>query len=172
MERIRKVFTGEIKDINEKDNTLVSFVSTGAVDRMGDIIQPEGIDLKNYRKNPVVLWAHDYNTPPIGKSVWIKKQDGGVISKMQFANTAFAQEIFQLYKEGFLKAFSIGFIPIESEPMDGKDNGFMSPRRYLKTEMLEYSAVPVPANPEALAMAMKKGLLKDPELKQPLAVRL
>jgi HK97 family phage prohead protease len=157
MEKIRKVFSGEIKEINEKDNTLISFVSTAAVDRMGDIIEQEGIDLKHYRKNPVVLWAHDYATPPIGKSLWIKKQDGGLISKMQFADTAFAQEIFSLYKGGFLKAFSIGFIPKEFEPID-KNEGMFGARRYKKTEMLEYSAVPVPANPEALSLAMSKGL--------------
>ncbi len=162
MDILKRVFTGEIKEINEKDRTLVSLVSTASVDRMGDIIDQDGIDLKNYRKNPIVLWAHDYSQLPIGKSLWIKKQDGALVSKMQFASTAFAQEVFQLYKEGFLKAFSIGFVPKEYEPID--ESKPYGPRRFLKSEMLEYSAVPVPANPEALAMAMQKGILKTASL--------
>lgn len=163
MEKIRKVFTGEIKEVNDQDMTLLSIVSTNAVDRMGDVIEQDGIDLKRYRKNPVVLWAHDYATPPIGKSLWIKIVDGKLVSKMKFADTPRAQEIFSLYKGGFLSAFSIGFIPKESEPMKEGDNSMFGPRRFKKTEMLEYSAVPVPANAEALAMAMSKGLaLSDP----------
>lgn len=165
METIRKVFMG-VKEINEKERTLVSVVSTGAVDRMGEVIEPEGIDLKNYRKNPIVLWAHNYGSPPIGRSLWIKKQNGGLVSKMEFAKTERAEEIFSLYKGGFLNAFSIGFSSIESEPMDKNDTSFFGPKRFKKTEMLEYSAVPVPANPEALAMAMTKGLKLDEDIKQ------
>ena len=161
MELLKRVFISELKGIDEKEGTLTAYVSTDTRDRMDEVLDPQGLDMTNYKKNPVVLWAHDYSLPPIGKALWVKRDGVGIISKVKFASTAFAQEIFQLYKEGFLKAFSVGFIPKEEEEGDGEK----TPRRtFKKWEMLEYSAVPVPANPDALALAIKKGILKTPSL--------
>lgn len=158
MDMFKKVFNSEIKSIDEKEMTLTAFVSTAARDRYDEVLDPKGVDLSNYNKNPVVLWAHKYDIPPIGKALWTKRNEEGVISKLKFANTPFGQEIFNLYKEGFLKAFSVGFMPIEYEDGDGKK----TPRRtYKKWEMLEYSAVPVPANPEALALAVQRGICSE-----------
>jgi HK97 family phage prohead protease len=171
MSILKKVFTSEIKAIDEKENTLTAYISTDVVDRMKEILDPTGIDVSNYRKNPVVLWAHNYDQPPIGKALWIKRDGNGILSKVKFASTEFAQEIFQLYKDGFLKAFSVGFIPTESEwqkyDNDIDKNDPKKPRRiFKKWELLEYSAVPVPANPEALALAIQKGILKTDSIKE------
>lgn len=162
----RFVFNSEVKNINEADKTLTAVVSTKKVDRMGDILEPEGVDVRAFRKNPIVLWAHDKNLPPIAKALWIKPDGKNVISKMKFASTEFAQEIFDLYKGGFMRAFSVGFIPIEQEPLDKKNTGVFAPQRYKKWELLEYSAVPVPSNPDALTLAISKGLVKSDSLKK------
>ena len=158
MDKIIKTFQSEIKGIDEKEQTITAFVSTGARDRMGEELDPKGVDFGSFRKNPVVLWAHDYSSPPIAKALWIKRDGDGVVSKMKFANTEFAKEIFTLYKDGFLKAFSVGFKPIKWEDGDGEKQ---PRRRYTDWELLEYSAVPVPANPEALTLAIQKGVLKQ-----------
>lgn len=151
----KKVFTGDIKSIDEKEMTLTASISTDTVDRMGEVLAPEGIELGNYRKNPVVLWAHDYSQPPIGKALWVRRDGQSIISKVQFAKTAFAQEIFGLYRDGIMKAFSVGFVPKDGKEGDGKKG----PRyTYTKWELLEYSAVPVPANPDAIALAVSKGI--------------
>lgn len=162
MEILKRVFTSEIKGIDEKEGTLTAYISTGGVDRMSEVLDPAGADMSNYKKNPVVLWAHDYSLPPIGKALWVKKDGEGILSKVKFASTEFAQEIFQLYKEGFMKAFSVGFIPKETQEHDVKesDRGKKPYRTFRKWELLEYSAVPVPANPEALSLAMQKGIVK------------
>lgn len=165
MKMIRKVFNSVIKDINVAEKTLTALVSTAGQDRMDDVLEPKGADLKNFNKNPVVLWAHDYQSPPIAKALWTRKKEEGVLSKMKFANTEFAQEIFELYKEGFMNAFSVGFIPKQSEPVDPEKTGFYDGKRFTKWEMLEYSAVPVPANPEALALAVSKGIISDEKRK-------
>ncbi len=158
----KKVFTSEIRAIDEKEMTLTAAISTDAIDRMGEVLDPAGIDLKNYRNNPVVLWAHDYSQLPIGKAMWVRKDGNAIVSKVQFAKHAFAQEVFNLYKDGYMKAFSVGFIPKDGVAGDGKKG----PRwTYTKWELLEYSAVPVPANPEAIALAMSKGILKTASLK-------
>lgn len=165
MQLLKKIFNSEIKAINKEERTLTAYVSTAARDRMDEVLSSEGVDLKMFKKNPVVLFAHNYRQPPIAKALWIKRDQDGVLSKMQFANTEFADEIFKLYSDGFMKAFSVGFIPRETEDGDGKKK----PRRtYKKWELLEYSAVPVPANPEALALAIQKGILKNEDLKKQL----
>jgi HK97 family phage prohead protease len=158
-----KDIIGEIREIGE-DGTLVAAISTDAIDRMGEVLDPSGVDLKNYKKNPVVLWAHDYEKPPIAKAQWVKRQGNVIMSKLKFAPTEFAQEIKTLYEQKFLNTFSVGFIPKNWE--DGEDGNPKKARRtFTEWELLEYSAVPVPANPEALALAMKKGFIKSNELK-------
>lgn len=164
MSQMRKVFNSVIKGIDDKEMTLTALISTNAIDRMDEVLDPKGVDLKHYRNNPVVLWAHDYEKPPIGKALWVKRGPEGVLSKVKFANTEFAQEIFSLYKEGFLNAFSVGFIPKEWDEGGEKQAGRQPRRTFTKWEMIEYSAVPVPANPEALQLAMKKGILKTESL--------
>lgn len=173
MELLKRVFTSEIKGIDEKEGTMTAHISTGAVDRMREIVEPEGADMGNYKKNPVVLWAHDYSLPPIGKALWVKREGNGLVAKIKFAATEFAQEIFGLYKDGIMKAFSIGFLPSESKWVeydnDADAKNPKKPRRiFKKWELLEFSAVPVPANPEALALAMQKGIIKTESLKQAL----
>lgn len=155
------VFDSVLKEINPNDRTITALISTAAIDRMDEVLDPEGADLKNFRKNPVVLWAHTYDMPPIGKAIWIKNNKDGILSKVKFAPTAFADEIFELFKEGFLKAFSVGFLPRKWETPETKGDKKQPRRVYTDWELLEYSAVPVPANPEALALAIQKGILQD-----------
>src|SRR3990167_8418958 len=132
MNRIKKAFSSIIKEIDVAKRTLTAVISTGTVDRMGDIVEPEGVSFKNFNKNPVVAWAHNYTMPPIARALWVRRIDKTIVSKMEFAKTEFAEEIFQLYQGGFLRAFSIGFSPIEKEPID-KDGGEWGPQRYLKS---------------------------------------
>jgi phage head maturation protease len=60
---------------------------------------------------------------------------------------SFAKEIYRKYKDGFLNAFSVGFIPLEAEE-----------NTYTKSELLEISAVPIPANPNAIVSLSKSGM--------------
>jgi len=163
MKQLNKVFSTQIKALDEKEQTLTALISTNAVDRMDEVLDPKGVELKHFKNNPVVLWAHDYEKQPIGKALWTKRSGEGIMSKIKFAPTALGKETFELYKEGFLNAFSVGFIPKAHE--DKEIEGQSWPRRtFTKWELLEFSAVPVPANPEALALAMQKGMIKSPEL--------
>jgi len=152
-----------VKDIDDIEGTLTAYVSTAARDRMDEVLLPEGADLKHFKKNPVVLFGHKYDEPPIGKALWIKNDGDGLIAKVKFASTEFAQEIFTLFKEGIMSAFSVGFIPKQWVDGDGEKK---ARRTYEKWELLEFSAVAVPANPEALALAMSKGLIKSEALKK------
>jgi phage head maturation protease len=86
-----------------------------------------------------------------------------VIAKTIFADTAFSADIFKLFQSRVLSAFSIGFMPTEGGPPEEKEileNPTWAKAQWVirKWELFEYSAVAVPANPEALALAVSKGL--------------
>jgi hypothetical protein len=65
--------------------------------------------------------------------------------------SAKADEICALMKAGIVNTVSIGFLPIETEPMDpSRPRG---PQRYLRSSLMELSVVSVPANTDATAIA-------------------
>lgn len=135
------------------DGSYRVLASTAAIDRQGDSIQQNGWDLKNFMKNPVVLWAHRYDELPVGKATDIAVTSQGLEMGFEFAPATAnekAEQIKQLFEGGFLNAVSVGFIPTER-------NGNIITR----AELLEVSIVPVPANQEALRLAMSKGLSID-----------
>ncbi len=146
-------------DVDEDERTLIATISTDTVDRSGEIVRPDGAEFSNYAKNPIVLWQHNPDEP-IGKALWIKRNAKQIIAKIRFAVTEKASEIFELFKGGFLNAFSIGFISKQGHiptPDEIRTNPVLSNARYIhdKWELLEFSGVAVPANPEALQLAYK-----------------
>ena len=144
------------KESTDDDNTAIAAISTDGIDRDKEVLLPKGVDFDNYNKNPVVLWAHDYSSTPVGKSQWIKQGRKYIKAKWEWADTAKAQEIKQLWDGGFLSAVSVGFIASkghEPTPDEIKKNPAWAEVRWVvdEWELLEFSIVPVPANPEALA---------------------
>ena len=57
--------------------------STPAVDRMGDVVVQEGIDLLAYKRNPVVLWQHNSDMP-VAKAVEIGIEGGKLKALVEF----------------------------------------------------------------------------------------
>lgn len=155
MEKVFRQYVGK-SSVNQ-DGTVKAVISTNTPDRYDDIVSPKGALLDNYRRNPVVLWNHNSNLPPIGKNINIMVYDNEIVALTKFADTQLAQEIKSLYEGGFMSAFSIGFIPKKSD-IDSQGRTV-----FTEWELLEYSCVPIPANPEALTMALKN--VQSPELK-------
>ena len=48
-----------MKSVNDKTRVVEFIASKEIVDRGGDVINIKGIDLKNFKKNPVILWSHN-----------------------------------------------------------------------------------------------------------------
>lgn len=178
---VRKTYIAKT-EVDDDERTVTAVISTSAVDREHEVLLPKGADFKQYLKNPVVLWAHDYRGVPIGRTLWIKTHPKTnpkeIRAQVKFAETEKAEEIYQLFKGGFLNAFSVGFLPAEDgshppTPDEVKKNPdwAAAKRIYDKWELLEYSPVPVPANPEALATAVKsKGIELSQETQDELGV--
>ena len=165
-------------DIDEEQRTVIATISTGIVDRDNEVLDPKGVELENFAKNPVVPWSHDTWSPPIGKAQWVKKGRKRITAKVKFALTERAEEVWQLFKGGFLKAFSVGYMPKKGhrpEPDEIKANPDLAEARYIydKWELLEFSPVTVPANPEALATAVKnKNISLSKEILQELEIEV
>ncbi len=160
---LRKQFIAEVKVENDDRRELLFTISSDSVDRDGDKIAVDGWQLDAYRKNPVVLWAHDYRNLPIARSekVWIEA--GKLKSLARFVPqdiSDFADRVYRLYKAGFLSATSVGFRPVKWAWTEDKDRKLGID--FEQQELLEYSAVPVPANPDALIEARAAGIDIEP----------
>lgn len=121
--------------------------STSAIDRQGDSIDQSGWDISNFKLNPVMPWAHNYDELPVAKALSVEITKRGLECDFEFApaeGNPKAQQVKVLYDQGYLNAVSVGFIPKER-----KGNTIT------KAELLEISFVPVPANQEALRLAFE-----------------
>lgn len=127
------------------ENTFEAIVNTGKPDRQGERINIDGVNFKNYKDNPVVLYGHDYNALPIGKAVSVRKTDQGIVAKFQLAinENPFAADIAKMIQEGYLNAVSIGVI-VKEWSQDFTE--------IVKSEMVEFSVVPVPADQGAMIL--------------------
>jgi len=178
IEFIRKGVCPTKVESDEKDNAIVSYITTKTKDRDNEIVDPEGAILDDYRKNPVVLWGHNYTARelPLGKNLWIKKDNKGLIAKTQYyLKDDFAKRVYEYRKDGFPLAESIGFIPLDWEDFDNEKDVKANDgarRKYNKWLLLEYSDVVVPSNPDAVAIAMKQGLVTEEQAKEITEVEL
>ena len=166
-EMIYKTFVYERKAVDPEQGIYELMPSAESSDRDSDILLAAGAQLDNFRKNPVVLYAHDYGGTPVAKATSIEAVPGmGLKSTIQFPQkglSPFADEIHGLWAGMFLNAASVGFIPNKSEPRPGP-NGEMPQKGedyywpygkiYTSWELLEFSIVPVPANADALRLGI------------------
>lgn len=127
-----------------KDNGIFTgaVASTGISDRDGEILEPSGWKLDNFRKAPRILWSHMAHELPIGKAtnIYVDGKDQSLKFDFELAEkeNEFAKKIADLMRGGFINTFSVGYLPLKK-----------SGDRLLENELLEISVVNVPANAEA-----------------------
>jgi HK97 family phage prohead protease len=149
------------------DRRVLRFtISTGAVDREKDTVAVDGWDLTAYLRNPVVLWGHEAARLPIGRALDVAVEGDALRASVEFipADTpeggAFAESVYRLARLGFLAATSVGFRPIEWTYSTDKDRGaddWFPGIDFTAQELVEFSIVTVPANPDALMDAPTPG---------------
>ena len=151
-DRVRSMSMGIVRcdAVDAKRRSVVIAANDRA--RTAPEIDLAGLRFENYRRNPVVMWAHDSTgrSPsgglPIGRTLSISRApDGGITAEFEFLeDDPFAQRIRNAWDRGFLQAASISWLPIETRPSEG--GGV----RDIRAELLEWSIVSVPADPDAL----------------------
>ena len=85
-------------------------------DRLGDVIEVSGWDLRQFAANPVALYQHDVERP-IGRWDNVRVEGKRLLGELHLASTALARMAKTLIDEGVLRAVSVGFVPKESEPL-------------------------------------------------------
>lgn len=143
----------ETKSVNEEQRTITGWATTPEVDRVGDIVEPLGVKYKN----PLpLLWQHEHDKP-IGLVEFGKPTAKGVpftatLPKIEEEGALRdrIEEAWQSIKSGLVRAVSIGFRDLDSEPIKGTYG-----RRYKSTEVFELSAVTIPAQASATINTIK-----------------
>ena len=166
-EQLAKEICSKIKEIwtkmdNVENWTFKVVASDETVDRVWESIKIDGRDLKNYFKNPIILFWHKYNDMDdvVWKATKVYVENDQLIVEWIFAGTNSWQQLRQLYEEWILKTVSVWFIVKERDASNSKI--------ITKAELLELSFVPVPCNPNALSLnkdildaMIENGMIKE-----------
>jgi len=156
---VHKTFGIEVVTATKSGGRII--INTASVDRDRDRVLPGGCRAENYLKNPVVQWGHEYRAPwsTIGKTTSMTIEADRIMAEFELrpaANDQDPQNIIRLLWEGgWVRTASIGFIP-----KVGKQND-LGGYDFSEWELLEWSLVPIPANQDALRLAVKS--MDDPE---------
>jgi HK97 family phage prohead protease len=154
---VLRVSTIKPRVFNDGSRRIRFCFSDNSVDRYGDTVNSAGWELANFRTNPVALWAHQSDEPPIGRASNVGLEGNRLMGDITFADAntyAFADTIYRLYVGGFLNAVSVGFLPIEYSFVENDpDRGWGID--FQRQELLEISPCPIPANANALLAEAK-----------------
>lgn len=133
-------------------------ISSEIVDRAGDTLAVDGWKLDEYLKNPIVMWMHNPYDAPIGKSLKVYVEGGYLKAEAVFASdiVPMAKTVEQLYRAEFLKCTSVGFVSDDYSP---NETGGLD---FHEQSLREWSAVTIPANPEAMREAKSAGIDVEP----------
>jgi HK97 family phage prohead protease len=144
------------KLLNDASRIVPWVLSDGGVDRQLDTINVDGWETTAFGRNNVCLWAHDASILPIGRVHNVRSDGTRLLGDVEFAPpevNEFADQVFRMVKAGFLRAGSVGFIPVQytfNQKRGGID--------FHRQSLLEFSITPLPANENALALRMAKSM--------------
>lgn len=170
------------------EGIIIGDITTLSVDSYNEVVLPEGMDKTRYDKNRVVLRAHNYiDFLPHAENAWLKAYPTNAPTRIRAATKYYLDDDYGLkvYKHRSAKrplGYSIGFIPTKVAFGDSEDWGdqvemwqdryskhtggsvaradMPTPDMiYLNWQLLEYSDVVVPANPDTVASYVAKGLI-------------
>ena len=170
----KSIFNVKAEELEER--TVRFKISSEVVDRDGDILIAKGCDFTNFAKSPQFLAFHNYHEYPLGIpknwgiegdavycDVYFPKLEELATDAEQASEKAKLVDFtYHCYKTGMLNAVSVGFIPKEASPLE---EGGMEITEW---ELLEFSAVSVPANQDALAQAVKSFGINENDLIDPI----
>lgn len=160
---LSKGYEAVVREGGDEESPILTYaITTDAIDRDNDIVDPTGIDIRNYALNSPILWSHDHQIPNIGRGrgARLSKKTAtghrGILMDVEFhLQTDLSRDLYQMARRGFLQAGSIGFLPLEWKEEDAEDYEGAYPyvdtvRTYTKWELLEFSLCNVPMNPTAV----------------------
>lgn len=128
-------------------------LSDERLNRNGDVVETAGWELDGFKQNPIALFNHDRDRI-VGNWANVRVENKTLVGEFQPLTPGTSQlgdEVRLLVEQDVLRAASVGFRFLKSEPLD-PDRPHRG-RRYINQELLEVSLVSVPANSGALSKA-------------------
>ena len=156
-------FPLELAAVSDDRKAYTFVASSGIEDRNHNQIDPDGWELAEYRKNPVVFANHRWGVP-IGRATKVWQDSDRLMATIEFADTEAAREVQQLVEGGFLKAMSAGWIGLDFAVVRDEKTGWPRGVHYKRQQLVELSVVGIPANPEALRVALFNQEIADQHL--------
>jgi hypothetical protein len=169
VEYIKKDFAG-LECFLAGERADVSVISDDSIDHDGESIDYKTFNWEEFRKNPLVAFGHNYDIPPIGRSLWQKNVANVWKAKTQYADRPaeypegkewFPDTIFHLIKSGFLPGKSIGALTKVRipTPEDIAANPILKSAKRIRydVKVFEYSVVTKNCNKNAIVEAVAKG---------------
>jgi len=155
---------GEPSSIDHDKRTMRFTCSTKNLDRYSEIVDPQAFKkwLPTFMANPVMMAGHVYIAPDgkpttIGRWLELEITDDGLTGVAQFMgkdSSGLAESYWERYSQGFQRAVSVGWIThqwqMEQLELDGVSQRV---RVFKEVELVEISAVAIPANRESLVRA-------------------
>lgn len=141
-----------VKAVDEERRIIRGVATTPTPDRMGDIVEPKGVQFKN----PLpLLWQHQHDKP-VGRVRFNEPTDDGITFEAELPTVAEPlglknriEEAWASVKAGLVAGVSIGFRSLEHALME---SGGV---RFVKSEVMELSLVTIPANADATIQTIK-----------------
>lgn len=131
--------------VGDTDDTLAFRITTDGEDRHQDRVLPEGGEFTNFKKNPVFIVHHKGRTFPVGRVVKLMVFESEIVAHVKFdTEDEIGQKVLRKYRDGFLFSVSIGFNFTDPKPREDSEGVIFD-----EWELVEISAVSIPANPDA-----------------------
>lgn len=145
-----------IKSVDAEKREIEGVATTPTVDRIGDIVEPMGAKFTL----PIPLLHHHKHDQPVGQVISARPTKDGISIRAKLARIAEpgplkdrVETAWQEIKAGLIRGLSIGFKPIEYEPLDPKDP--FGGLRFNSYSLYELSLVTIPANADAQITMIK-----------------
>jgi HK97 family phage prohead protease len=143
-----------VKELKEDERVIRGIATTPTPDRIGDIIEPLGVNFKNPMP---FLWQHQ-SDKPIGLVNFDKATRSGIKFEARIPKVTEpgllkdrVDEAWQSLKYGLVAGASIGFRPLKDGYEKMEDGGI----KFKSVEVMELSAVTIPANQDCTISLVK-----------------
>ena len=154
---IRRMYLTRAKTRNDGTTTVIA--STPSPDRYDDVVAANW-SLKRYQDNPVIQFGHRYDIPPVGRAESVRMKGNQLVATIRWDDSEendLGRLVKSQFERGFLNSVSVGFTPTNSTPrskLEKSHPAYGEKGMYFEgpQELMEISAVPIPANAEALAL--------------------
>ena len=144
----------ELKSFDEDERVIRGWATSPRPDRVGDVVEPSGVTAAG----DIPLFLYHDSTKTVGRATLGKATPDGVPFEARLPAVSEpgvlkdrVDEAWGMVRYGLINAVSIGFRPLDGAVESIKSGG----TRFLKTEVMELSLVPVPAQPDARILSVK-----------------